>query len=71
LYLIQYLYNIHKTVFNTLNTFHNLGGPRPPFGPPGHFGPPGGGNGGPPPDLGVDLSGEVWVETPTEDGKHR
>ena len=56
----------------------NLGGPRPPFGPGGpphggpggHFGPPGG-HGGGPPDLGVDLSGEVWVETPTEDGKHR
>merc|ERR1740128_623357 len=37
------------------------GGPRGPF-PGGEEGPRGG-------DLGVDLSGEVWVETPADEGK--
>ena len=37
-----------------------LGGPRGPF-PGGEEGPRGG-------DLGVDLSGEVWVETPADEG---
>ncbi len=63
-----------KKIANKVSIF--VGGPGPRFGGPGgpggpfgpHGGPHGGGPGGPH-DLGIDLSGEVWVETPTEDGK--
>ena len=45
--------------------FFHLDGPRGPFNGGEGTGMLGQGPG----DLGVDLSGEVWVETPAEDGE--
>ena len=49
-------------------------GPRGPFNGPGgddgREGVLGKGPGGPGGDLGIDLSGDVWVATPAEEGRN-